>query len=250
MKIGASPPMLHRGVACFIAIFGTLVANRLSLLLIGLLVVLILLSVQKKLSEFVRFGWTTLVPIGSVLVFIWGFVRRGAPGGEPSLEGGLFFAVFTTMRLALLGAIFLVTVLALSPDRLTDLLNTFGIRGRALAVLVSCVNLWSDFHHLIRQVYIARCARGLMPNRKFTTRARQLPYAVRTLFISALTYSLERTETWESSGLIDRLDRLGNRQIPGDDSRFIGILLLALSIAWATAAVLCLFTRGWILPVS
>ena len=244
MKIVAMPSALHRGLACFIGIFGTLMANKISLLLIGLLVTLVLLSIQGKLREFSKFGLTVLLPISGGLILIWGFIRQGGPGshGEQSLESGILFAIFTTLRLALLGAIFLTTVLALSPDRLTHLLRTFGVRGQALAVVVSCLNLWSDFQYHVGQVYVARCARGLMPDRRFATRLRQFPYAVRTLFISALTGSLDRAAAWESDGLIDRLESFSECPSASQDcSRLVGIILLALSIVWVIAAALCLF---------
>ncbi len=226
-------------------------ANKLPLLLTGLLMVLGCLAVQGKLREFARFGWTVLLPIGGILIFIWGFVQRSGPGAEKSVEDGILFAVLTTLRLALLGAIFLTTVLTLSPKRLTHLLQTFGIRGQTLAVVVSCLNLWSDFHFYIRQVYVARCARGLMPNRHLVTRMRQLPYAVRTLFISALTYSLERAKMWESNDLISRLDRLSkNASATEECSRLAGFLLLTLSIAWAITSAIYFFKTGWTLPHS
>ena len=249
----ASPPALHRGLSCLIAIFGTMMANTISLLLTGLLVVLVLLGAQKKLHEFTKFGFTVLLPIGTGLILIWGFIRQGGPGaqGERSVEAGILFAILTILRLALLGAIFLAAVLTLSPERLIHLLQTFGIRDRALAIIVSVLNLWPDFQHHVEQIYAARCARGLMPDRRFLTRMRQLPHAVRTLFISAITYSLDRADAWESSGLLDRLDRLGDySQASKDCSRIAGFLLLALSIAWAMTALLYFFNTEWIFPIS
>ena len=236
------PPALHRGLACLIGILGTLMATKLSLLLLGLLAVLVFLAVQKKLHEFVRFGWIVLLPIGGILIFIWGFVRRGEPGGEQSVEGGILFAVLTTLRLALLGGIFLTTVLALSPERLTHLLRTFGIRRQTLAVVLSYLNLWSDFRYHVRQVYVARCARGLMPDRRFVTRMWQLPYVVRTLFISALTYSIDRSKMWRSNDRINRLDRLNKNAATTEEcSRFAGFLLLTLSITWAITSMIYFF---------
>jgi hypothetical protein len=167
MNLFASPPSLYRGLACFIGLFGTFMANRLPLLLGGLLIVLVIMGIQGKLREFARFGLTVLLHIGGALIVIWGFVRKSGPNGEHSPEDGVLFAVLTILRLALLGAIFLVTVLTLSPDRLSHLLHTFGIRGWALAGVISYLNLWSDFRRNIKQIYASRCARRLMPDRSF-----------------------------------------------------------------------------------
>ncbi len=233
---------LYRGLAFLIAIAGTMISNQLYLLIVGLLFVLILLSIQGKLIEFAKFGLTTLLPVGGILIVIWGFIRQGGPGMEKSLESGIQFAILTTLRLALLAGIFLAAVLTLAPEQLIHLFRTFGIRGRALAVVLSCLNLWSDFQLYIRQVYVSRCARGLMPNRRFVTRLRQFPHTVRALFISTLIHTIDRANAWENDGLIERLDNFNkNPSALQGHSPLKGPLLLALSMVWTITTALCFF---------
>lgn len=233
---------LYRGLACLIGLVGAIISNNILLLVLGLLLFIMLLTLQSKLIEFCKFGLTVILPIGIVLIFIWGFVRQGAPGLEKSLESGILYAIRTTLRLALLAGIFLATVLTLTPEQLIYLFRTFGIRGRALAVVLSCLNLWKDFQFCIRQVYVSRCARGLMPNCRFLTRLKQFPYAVRTLFISVFTQTIDRIHIWESDGLIERLDDFSECAVTlKDRSEYAGVLLLSLSSIWTLTAILCFF---------
>lgn len=242
MDITASPPAIHRGLAFLIGTLGAIIANSIVLMLLGLIVVLFLLNFQGKLTEYATFGITTLLPIGIGLIFVWGVVRRGAPGTEQSVEAGVLFAIITILRLALLGGIFLTAVLALSPRHLTHLLQTFGLRGQPLAITVSILNLWSDFQHHIEQICTGRCARGLMPNRGFIMRVKQFPFAVRTLLLSVLTYTLDRAETWESSGLIGRLDDLNKSSTVSQSyCQQVGFWLLAMSVVWTGAAIFSVF---------
>jgi hypothetical protein len=240
----ASPPPLYRGLAVLLALYGAILANTVNLLAAGLLVVTSALWAQGQLRTFAKFAFTLILPVGVGLVAIWGFIRQGAPGpaAETSMRAGLLFAAVTTLRLALLGAVFLAAVVNLAPVRLVDLLQTFGIRRRTLAIIVSTLNLWPDFRRRVEQVFAARCARGLMPDRRLGTRVRQLPYVVRTLFVSALGQALERADSWESSGLIERLDDLRNSPSTSDYSRVAGFVWLALSITWGVAATLRLFS--------
>ncbi|PWU08662.1 MAG: hypothetical protein C5B47_04355 [Verrucomicrobia bacterium] len=241
MRASLLPPV-YRGLSFIIGVVGIMISNNLYLLISAFLVILMFLCVQGNLMKFAKFGLTTILPVFIILVLIWGFVRKEWPGVEKSWEFGVLFAICTALRLALLAGIFLVAIFSLSPEELTHLFRTFGVRGRVLAVIVSCMNLWSDFQFYIRQVYVARCGRGLMPNRRFVTRLRQFPFAVRTLFISTLMLTIDRADTWESVGLIERLERF-SQDSTGLQARseLLGILLLALSVFWASIAALCFF---------
>jgi hypothetical protein len=141
-----------------------------------------------------------------------------------------------------LGGIFLATILTLAPQQLKNLLQTFGVHGQTLAITISCFNLFSDFNYYVQKVHIARCARGLMPNRRLMTRVWELLYTVRTLFIFSLTCSLERAKMWKSNDLISRLENLSTNACGSKEcSRLASFLLLALSIAWVTVATIYFF---------
>lgn len=197
------------------------------------------LVVQGRLLPFARFAGVIILPVGLGLVLVWGFLRQGTPNQNAphSIQAGVLYAAITTMRLALLGAIFQATFLSLPMPKLVHLLQSFGVRGRLLAIVVSTLNLWPDFRRQVEQVIAGRCARGLMPNRRLLTRIRQVPFAVRTIFISALGHGLERADAWEAGGLIDRLGKLGNRAGETKDySPIVGFGWLTLAMLWVIAA--------------
>jgi len=237
------PPPIFRGLATLLAFFGIVIAHSVILLGAALLGVLVTLSVQGRLRAFARFAGAVILPVGLGLMIIWGLVRQGTPDdmAEPSIRAGVLYATIVTLRLALLGAVFQAAFLALPTPKLVNLLHSFRIRGRGLAVIVSTLNLWPDFRRHVENIVAARCARGLMPDRRLITRLRQLPLAVRTLFISALGQGLERADSWEASGLIERLNTLGARANGASDcSPIAGAAWLAMAALWVIAA-----TSGW-----
>ncbi len=239
MQIFRSPSPLLRGSAAILALYGAFVADNVWLLGFGLLVTITILMVQGRLPPFARFAGAIILPVGLGLVLVWGFLRQGAPNqsAPQSIQAGVLYATATTMRLALLGAIFQATFLSLPMPKLVHLLQSFRVRGRLLAIVVSTLNLWPDFRRYVEQVIAGRCARGLMPNRRLLTRARQVPFAVRTIFISALGHGLERADAWETGGLIDRLGKLGHRAGEAKDySQIVGFGWLTLAALWAIAA--------------
>ncbi len=296
-----------RALACLIGTLGAFIVNRSFLLLIGLLFVMVVLSVQGRLRQFVRFSYVVLLPIAISLIFIWGFLLRAEHGY--TVTNGVCAAIFAVARLALLGAMFLATQtssvfftssdslrnswmkkyfacnglppptssvsfrswklqmksffsqaskriwrsqrllketstagLTLSPQPWVHLFRLIGARGWNLAIVISCLNLWSDFREQLKQVHNGCCARGLVSSRHFWVKLRQLPTLVRTVFISLLIDSVERAKRWESNSLIAKLDHLYESESVSEDcSRSAAIVLLILSIAWTTSAAVCLF---------
>lgn len=234
-----SPSPGLRGFTTLFALCGAFAAHNLWLLGVGLFVVLITLSFQGKLLSFARFAGAIILPVGIGLIFVWGFVRQGTPdlNTKHSIQAGVLYATVTTLRLALLGAIYQAAFLSLPIPKLVHLLQSFGVRGRALAIVVSTLNLWPDFRRHVEQVIAGRCARGLMPDRRLLTRVRQVPFAIRTIFISALGHGLERADAWEAGGLIDQLGKLGLRAGEAKDySQVVGLGWLTLAALWAIAA--------------
>jgi hypothetical protein len=243
-RLANSPTPFHRGLAALLAVYGAVLADTVPLLGAGFLVVLGILWVQGSLRPFARFVLTVVLPVGIGLVIVWGFIRQGAPSSsaETSIKVGVLFAAATTIRLALLAGVFMAAVLSLPTERLVHLLQTFGIRGRSLAIIVSTLNLWPDFKRHVEQVFAGRGARGLMRDRRLATRMWQLPYAIRTLFISALGQGLDRADSWESSGLIERLGGFSSHVSTSEGySQVAGFVWLAVSFAWAVTATINCF---------
>jgi energy-coupling factor transporter transmembrane protein EcfT len=242
MHIASSPPPLLRGFATALVLCGAIQTDCVPLLAVGQAVAVGTLLRQRCLRSFARFALSIILPMGLGLIVVWGFIRQGGPSQRPgeSIQGGVLFAITTTMRLALLGAAFQAAFLSLPPPKLVHLLQAFSIRGRALATVVCSLNLWPDFKRQVEQVVAARCARSLMPDRRLVSRVRQVPYVIRTLFVSALARALERAAAWESSGLLDRLDQLGHRvDMKNDYSWMAGVGWLGLSLLWTILAIRC-----------
>lgn len=239
MKLGIPSSVAIRTIAYFIGMFGTLFANRITLLLGGLLFVLVVLGVQQRLAEFARFTYIVLLPIGILIMLAWGRVFKSYANEKSWFGESTLSVICVILRLALLGAIFLVAVLTLSPKPVAHLFRLFGIQGRTLAVMISCMNLWTGLGEQIKQVYRARCVRGLVPDRRLFTRLRQLPSIVRTIFVLSLTHSVGRADMWECRGLVSRLEDLYPNNIPAAEagSRFAAICLLIVSLGWTVIAI-------------
>ena len=237
-----SPSPVLRGIATLIALYGAFASRSFWLFAVAFGVVFTTLLIQGKLSSFARFCFAVVLPVGIGLVFIWGFVRQGTPdiSAKLSIQAGVLYATITTLRLALLGGIFQCAFLSLSVPKLVHQLQSFGVRGRMLAIVVSTLNLWPDFRRHVEQIIAARCARGLMPDRRLLTRLRQAPLVIRTLFISGLGHGLDRADAWEAGGLIAKLGQLGEQaSITGNYSRMVGVAWIFAAVAWVTAATFC-----------
>jgi hypothetical protein len=117
------------------------------------------------------------------------------------------------------------------------LFRSWGMRGELLALFIISFALWPEFALRIEQIYAARCARGLMPNRKLWTRVRQFPFILRTLFTWAISNGLARMDLWRQQNLLALLEKracagtVATGTLPGD------LCLGLMSLAWVGAVV-------------
>jgi len=225
------PEERGRILAAIVAAAGTVfVRDHLALALLWLASILILWC-QGELRSAIHFLWRIWLPLASGLAIVWGLIVRGSPE-YPDARGipiGLDYAAITSLRIAALASVFQATLLPLRGFQRVHFWSRLGLPPSAVAGIISIFDLWPEFVRRVDQVVAARCARGLMTDRRLITRVRQIPFAFRTLFLSSLDSSMDRAVRWQSERLPERLvkaaaSRGGSGSISG-------------SFAWITLAI-------------
>ncbi len=197
------------------------------------------LVAQGKIGSFARFLVRVWLPLSLGLFLVWGFLVRGSPqtGNGSGAADGVKFAAIVSLRVASLAALFQAAVLSLAGLRLASFLKSLGLSPRATATIVSIFNLWPDFARRSEQVVAARCARGLMSDRHLWTRVRQIPWTVRTLFVSALGHSLDRATRWEAECLPNRLAEASETITHAKSGWWVNASWLSAAITWTGLAL-------------
>lgn len=226
-------------LAAVIALVGAVATTNLYALAVLLLACAAILTGQSKVNSLVRFMIRVWVPLTLGLLVVWGLIVRGSPGtGTGSgVADGAHFAAIVSLRVAALAALFQAAVLSLEGLRLARFLRSLRLSPVATAAIVSVFNLWPDFARRSEQVVAARCARGLMPDRRLWTRVRQLPWAVRTLFVGSLGHSLDRAARWQAEQLPTRLAEVAEAVQTAKPSRLIGLTWCSAALAWTAFAL-------------
>jgi len=235
-----APSSRVRGLTSLLAIVGVFVCRNPITLAFGFLFVVTPLAIIS--GSFVKFGKFVIVvilPIAVGLIFVWGWLM-GAPPGEPygsSPSAGCLYAATIFLRLALVSGVIFISLLSLTTERMVALFRSWGIRGEFLTLLIISFALWPEFILRIEQIYAARCARGLMPNRNLWTRARQFPFILRTLLTWAIGNGLARMDLWRQQNLLTLLEQRAStgtatvRTLPGD------LCFGLISLVWLCAVV-------------
>jgi len=201
-------PEPHARIAAgVIMVSGALLARNLPILAVSYAFALAILALQGVLSIHITFLIRLWLPVLIGLVIVWGLVVKGTPlsAGEQGILAGLHFAAITASRLAVIAALFQMIFLSIKGIERARFLVALGLSASSVAIIVSVFNLWPQFQRKVDLLVAARCARGLMPNRRILTRIRQIPATFRLLFIGSLEESLDRIDRWESEGLLSRL---------------------------------------------
>lgn len=193
---------------------------------------------QGELRSAIRFLCRVWLPLAGGLVIVWGLIVRGSPD-HPAGHGvqtGLEYAAMTSLRIAGLASVFQATLLSLRGFQRVRYWSRLGLPPSAVAGVVSIFDLWPDFVRRVDQVVAARCARGLMTDRKLITRVRQIPFAFRTLFLSSLDSSMDRAVRWESERLPERLVDAATASRKGSGSISGSAVWLTLAFCWIAFA--------------
>ena len=237
-KLAPSPQI--RGLATLLAICATLFCRNPTTLAIGLVVTIIPLTIVAGVSvKFAKFVLVIIVPIALGLLFVWGWLM-GAPPGElrgSAPAAGCLYAAVIFLRLALVSGLVFVSLLSLPADRMVTLFRSWGIRGELLTLLIISFALWPEFALRTEQIYAARCARGLMPNRNLWTRAKQFPFILRTLFTWAIGNGLARMDLWRQQKLLTLLERRATTSAVAAHSLLGDLCFGLMSLAWLGAVI-------------
>lgn len=170
-----------------------------------------------------------VAPIGIMLVLVWGWIVGAPPGALAYSDhaGGVTFAAETTLRIALLGGLFTLVVRTIPQEEVVSTLRAWGCRKETLVVLVGTLALLPELRARAEQILTARYARGLIADRRFTSRLRQLPYLLRPLTAWVLRSALQRGETWAQRDLIARIERLPQNTANSSDTMSAGVIITA-----------------------
>lgn len=240
LDITMGPPPRYRAFAACVALCAIIGAKHTPALLFFVGACAIILTALHQFGHYARFLIRFWFPLAAGLLVVWGVIVRGTPevGRAAGMRAGLEFAGFVALRLAALAALFQVTFLSLRGLRLATFLNQLGLPPFGTAVAVSVFNLWPDFARRTEQVVAARCARGLMPDRRFVSRAQQLPWTLRTLFVGSLGGSLDRADRWQAERLPERMmDAATSLNAGSEGNRILGILWCLAAAMWALWAL-------------
>lgn len=229
--------------AFFVALTGALVTGdvlALAVLCGACAAIMIAQGNAKALGRFLCYLW---LPLAAGLILVWGIIVRSDPfqaAGSDAMSG-FRYATLVSLRLASLAILFQATFLSLKGLPLAAHWWALGLSPNAVAGLVSVFQLWPDFKRRTDQIVAARCARGLMPDRRLATRVRQIPFAFRTLFLANLDSSFERADRWESEGLPNRLVAVALSR-ERRDTLAASTLWVSLAVAWSLFALRHTFT--------
>jgi energy-coupling factor transporter transmembrane protein EcfT len=207
-RMAPSPQI--RGWATLLAIVAAFFCQNPSVMTIALVCLILPLTIITGVFiKFAKFVSVVIFPIALGLLFVWGWLM-GAPPGEPrgsSPSAGCLYGAIIFLRLALVSGVVFVSLLSMRADRMVTVFRSWGIRGELLTLLIISFALWPEFALRTEQIYAARCARGLMPNRNPLTRAKQFPFILRTLFTWAIGNALTRLDLWRQQDLLTLLER-------------------------------------------
>ncbi len=140
------------------------------------------------------------------------------------------FAAATSFRLLVLGSLWQLCFLTLSPEDLVPTLRAWGVRRGALIVALGSLAVLPDVVTRSQQVLIARYARGFLGSASWWSRVRQLPFLLPPLVAWVLRASIQRGENWQHRGLIQNLENI--HQGPTVPWSASSLSLLAIAFLW------------------
>lgn len=221
-----------RGLAALIGIIGVFLADDVTTLVFVWLAVIIPLCMTAGISgRHMRIIGAVVLPLCLLLTALWGWIVGAPPdmppGSDP--EAGVQYALLISLRLAVTGGIFQLCFLSIPQSELLSTFWHWGIRRDNLIVAIGAFTIWPELKLRAEQIITARYARGLLPDRRLTTRFRQLPYLLRPLLVWSLRAAIQRSELWDQKRL---LDRIGHLRHAYEGARLRSAAFVAASLAW------------------
>jgi energy-coupling factor transporter transmembrane protein EcfT len=228
--------MTHHGITLFavvLAAIGSIVTKNPVLLGVawGLVILPLtkIFSISKQHLQFIAF---VILPLFAILFGVWYFLLGAPPdrplGSDP--HGGAIYALTTTVRLAVLGGLAQIVFVPIPLDDLPYVLTQVGIKGDLLVIITSSFALIPEVNQRANKIVTARYARGLVKDRSFVSRLRQLPYLIRPLLTGSLKTALDRMEIWERWGHVENFNSLAHS--PKKAPKPISFFYLTTALGW------------------
>lgn len=164
-------------------------------------------------KKHLRLAVLSLLPLLIMLLVVWGWLIAAPPsmpiGSNP--QGGIAYALSVFSRLGLLAAIFQLVMLTIPTQQLPNCLYMWGVRGESLIIALGAFTLVPELQIRADQVMTARLARGSVKGNQLISRAAQLPLLLQPLLTWTLRSAVQRSKSWNQSGLLRRIDELSKK---------------------------------------
>ena len=161
------------------------------------------------------------LPLGLMLWFAYGVLKVDVSEIDP---------VFVWIRL--MAVVSLFQFLLDIPGRyFFYTLKTWRVGIETILILVGLRTMWRDIQQRVDRVLASRFSRGEMLNRRFVSRAKQLPYIVRPVIVSAISTGIQRSRYWRNTNLIGNIQRVQTKGVQWDRLRgWSCVVLLAMTV--------------------
>ncbi len=146
------------------------------------------------------------LPLLFFTCLIWGLLLNTVPSDwNISFHDPYKFALFISTRLYSLGTTFYLSFYT-SPEKIIHVARIIKLNKNITLILLGISALLPDINYRANKILTARLARGIMPDRKITTRIKQLPYILRPLVVGIFESTVERAENWERKNIHQLVD--------------------------------------------
>lgn len=241
---GQPHPIARFGGAT-ITVLGTLLCTDIRLLSAAVVTVLTMTVIADVKRQFLRFLVAIMLPLALALITVWVGVV-GAPPGTPigaDRSAALEYTLLVVLRLAVCSGVFQITLLSIPPEELLPTLRALRLPEELAIMVLSTLIVLPELRLRADQVLTARLARGLLGTPTLRNKLWQLPRILGPLVSWTLRSALQRAETWEQRGLLDRWSFLPFRV---RYSRISSLLVTVLSGLYFGLAVYSRLARVWV----
>jgi len=229
------PSLIHpvaRGLATLFVIVGTILADDIAPLLIMWLVILVpSITATRILKRHGRMLLSTVLPLGLLFVLLRGWIVSAPPDMPAGSDSGvnIRYAMMIVLQLTVFAGMLQLCFYSIPPSQLLSTFRHWGIRGHLLTVAIVAFTIRQELKMQTEQILTARYARGLMPDRRFIMRIRQVPYIFRPLLAWSLRDAIRRSEFW-----VQRQwpERAGRRETVEKNAMMANAAAVGVGLAW------------------
>ncbi|HYV55436.1 MAG TPA: hypothetical protein VE933_12695 [Chitinophagaceae bacterium] len=198
-----------------------------------LILFLLLLLNVKLLRSHVRFLLVVGLPFLAMFTLVYVVFLNNDPQG--SFPDGFSFAAFVFLRLVLLTSV-LQLFFFIPQNLLFATFSYYRLNGNLLYIWVGANVVWTDIASRSDQIITARYSRGLVANRNFLNRLKQLPYVIKPLLAGIFVTAFERSSSWKQKNILKHIEEMPRENFSFSFLR--DILILLASVSWFTLSIL------------